>query len=60
MGGHRNLRGETSVGLVFLLKGFIIGISFAAIFAGLGLVDQGMYYSRAILMVIGVFMGSGL
>ena len=35
-------------------------LSFAAIFAGLGLVDQGLHYSRAILMVIGVFMGSGL
>lgn len=34
-------------------------LSFAAIFAGLGLVDKNLSYASAVLMVIGVFTGSG-
>jgi threonine/homoserine/homoserine lactone efflux protein len=35
-------------------------LAFAAIFSGVGLIDQSLRYSSASLMVLGVFLGSGL
>lgn len=35
-------------------------LAFAAIFSGVGLIDEALHYSSASLMVLGVFLGSGI
>lgn len=59
-GGRQGLLGAYSTTFLLTLTNPVTILSFAAIFAGLGLVSGSPRYGSATLMVTGVFMGSAL